>query len=168
MVRNETLHGGVTQEQKSVSRISMIKEVKVLYKKNRRRIPARERSLFHLPLRFRIKQGQQQLQLWIKRAKLMFSAYEDIHISNDQTNRITNWLSNWDLGETTIANAATRSDLPVQRSRVESFDSETSAPRLGAEQINITNWLKSWGQHSTTTKIHDKTEIPVPSQVSNN
>jgi hypothetical protein len=37
----------------------------------------------------------------------MFATYEDIHISNDQINQITNWLSNWDLGESKIANEAT-------------------------------------------------------------
>jgi hypothetical protein len=52
MVQNETLHGGVTQAQKRVSSTHLINEVKVLYRKNRCRIPIREQSLFHLPLRF--------------------------------------------------------------------------------------------------------------------
>ncbi len=165
MVGNETLHGGVTQEQKSMSRTHMINEVKALYKKNRHRLPLHEQSLFYLPLRFRIKQGQQQLLLWIKRAKLTFSTYEDIHISNDQTNRITTWLSNWDFGETEIGTKAFSPSLPIQRMRVESFDSETSTPCLSTDQTNITNWLKSWGQHPNKTELHDKTKVPVLPQV---
>jgi hypothetical protein len=69
----------------------------------------------------------------------MFETYEDIHINNDQTNRITNWLSNWDLGETKIAKKATRSSPPVKQLGVESFDSNTSTPWLGVDQTNITN-----------------------------
>jgi hypothetical protein len=167
MVRNETLHGGVTKEQKSVSRTQMTNEVKALYRKNRRRIPVRERSLFHLPLRFRLKQGQQQLQLWIKRAKLMFDKYEVDHVTNDQNTRITNWLSNWDLGETNLAATATSSFSSVQRLGVESFDSDTSAPRLGGEQTNITNWLKSWGQQNSFAESHENKEVAVPLQASN-
>ncbi len=60
-VRNDTLHGGNTKEQKHLTRTHMLKEVKALYRKDRRRIPLRERVLFNLPLRFRLKQGQQQL-----------------------------------------------------------------------------------------------------------
>jgi hypothetical protein len=61
MVCIETLHGGVTKDQKALTRTHMIKEVKALYEKNRRHIPFQERSLFYIPLRVRIKQGQQQL-----------------------------------------------------------------------------------------------------------
>jgi hypothetical protein len=52
IVRNETLHGGTTKDQKALTRKHMLQEVKALYRKNRRRIPFQERSLFQLPLRF--------------------------------------------------------------------------------------------------------------------
>jgi hypothetical protein len=146
----------------------MIAEVKALYKKNRHQIPLCKRSLFQLPLQFRIKQGQQQLQLWIKWAQLIFVTYEDIHISNDQTNRITDWLSNWDLGESMIAHEATRSPVPAQRTRLDSFDSEMSNPRLGSEQTNISNWLKSWGHSFNSTTQHDKRVMTVSTQESKN
>jgi hypothetical protein len=97
----------------------------------------------------------------------MFDKYEDDHVTSDQNNRITNWLSNWDLGETNLTATATSSCASVQRLRVELFDSDTSAPRLGGEQTNITNWLKSWGQHKSFVELHDNTTVAVPLQTSN-
>jgi hypothetical protein len=138
-VRNDTLHGGNTKEQKQLVRAQMIKEVKALYRKNRRCIPLRERALFHLPLWFRLKQGHQQLQLWIKWAQLMFNKYEEIPISTDQMNRITDWLSQWDLGDEVIAHDATVSSVPVSSLRVDSSDSEASEPRLPMSQSDISN-----------------------------
>jgi hypothetical protein len=164
-VRNDTLHGGVTKEQRQLNRTQMIMEVKALYKKNRRRIPLCERILFQLPLRFRIKQGNQQLQLWIKRAKLMFATYEDIPIKNDQCTRITDWLSNWDIRDSVAADSIHESLVPDQRMRVESFDSDTSAPRLGKEQTNIANWLKSWGHNPTLDNTKETREVNVATQV---
>jgi hypothetical protein len=164
-VRNDTLHGGVTKEQRQMNRAQMIMEVKALYKKNRRRIPLRERILFQLPLRFRIKQGHQQLQLWIKHAKLMFATYEDIPIKKDQCTRITDWLSNWDMSDTVAVDSTPASLVPDQRMRLELFDSDTSAPRLGKEQTNIANWLKSWGHNPPLDNTNETIEVNVATQV---
>jgi hypothetical protein len=122
--------------------------------------------MFHLPLWFWIKQGQQQLQLWIKRANLMFTMYEELHISNDQTNRITDWLFTWDLGETMIAHDATRPPLTAQRIILDSIESETNAPRLHTDQTNISNWLKSWGHNNHLQTQHNTTMTTVHSQES--
>jgi hypothetical protein len=168
-VRNDTLHGGSTKEQKQLARSQLLQEVKALYRKNRRHIPLQERALFHLPLRFRLKQGQQQLQLWIKRAQLMFTKYDEIPISTDQTNRITDWLSQWDLGDAVIAHDATLSSVPVSRLRVDSSDSEASEPRLPMSQSDISNWLKSWGHNEDkTTQVthHNKQMTSVIQQES--
>jgi hypothetical protein len=86
----------------------------------------------------------------------MFASYEEININNDQTNRITDWLSNWDLGDSTIGQDTTRSPLPAQRTRLDSFESETSDPWLSSDQTNISNWLTSWG-HSTHSKTRHNT-----------
>jgi hypothetical protein len=140
-----------------------------LFLKNRRCIPLQEQALFTLPLQFRLKQGQQQLQLWIKRAQLMFTKYEEIPISTDQTNRITDWLSQWDLEDKVIAHDATLSSVPVSRLRVDSTDSEASEPWLSASQSDLSNWLKSWGHHQdATTEVthHSKPMTPVIPQES--
>jgi hypothetical protein len=50
----------------------------------------------------------------------MFDKYEVDHVTSDQNSRITNWLSNWDLGETNLAATATSSFSSVPRLRVES------------------------------------------------
>jgi hypothetical protein len=167
MVRNETLHGGITKDQKALTRKHMLQEVKALYRKNRRRIPFQERSLFQLPLRFRLKQGRQQLQLWIKRTQLMFARYEEIPISKDQTNRITDWLSQWNLDDGVTSQNDTRATTSATRARAYSIDSETSAPRPSAKQSDISNWLKSWGHNlpaSESEKIHQNLTSSVSSQ----
>jgi hypothetical protein len=82
----------------------------------------------------------------------MFATYQGIPINSDQTNRITNWLSQWDLEEMVIAHDATRSSIPVSRTRVDLIDSEMSDPWLPTNQSDISNWLKSWGQNMHRTK----------------
>jgi hypothetical protein len=99
----------------------------------------------------------------------MFSKYEEIPISTDQTNKITNWLSQWDLEDKVIAQDATRSTTPVSRARVGSIDSKASAPRPSAKQSDISNWLKSWGHNlpaSEQATIHNTLMTTVSSQES--
>jgi hypothetical protein len=99
----------------------------------------------------------------------MFEKYEEIAISKDQTNKITNWLSQWDLEDRVTAQDATRSTTSVSRARVNSIDSEASAPRPSAKQSDISNWLKSWGHNlpaSESEKIHNTLMTPVSSQES--
>ncbi len=93
----------------------------------------------------------------------MFTKYKEISLSTDQTNRITDWLSQWDLEDEAMAHGATLSSLPVSRTRVDSIDSEASEPRLPMSQSDISNWLKSWGHNEDeTTQVthHNKQMTP--------
>ncbi len=84
-----------------------------------------------------------------------------------QTNKITNWLSQWELDDRATAQNETGSTASVYRARANSIDSEASAPRPSFQQTDISNWLKSWGHNNSTSeseKIHNTSMTPMSSQ----
>jgi hypothetical protein len=102
---------------------------------------------------------------------LLFETYTEVPIRDDQQQRITEWLGEW-APETieTTTNLTTRESLEAGSgfdccSTDEDDDSEVCTK---LSQMNITNWIKSWGRESvsdletsktTDQKIFDQTNI---------
>jgi hypothetical protein len=143
-IRNQTVHGGSTKAQKELSRKKLLKLVVKYYRKDRSAIPIREQNIFHLPLQLRKKQGTQQLSLWLQRAKLLFETYIEVPLRVDQQQHITTWLQDWNAitNEVRIPHLTESIDSSVCSS-AEDDDNEV---RNQFSQMNITNWLKSWGR----------------------
>jgi hypothetical protein len=51
--------------------------------------------MFKLPLCFRLKQGNQHLLLWVKRAQMMFDSIAKMTVSTGVQSKIMDWLSKW-------------------------------------------------------------------------
>jgi hypothetical protein len=66
-----------------------------LYKKDRSNLPLADKDIFKLPLTYQIKQGNQHLLLWVKRAHLNFDSIKENNVSSVVQSNITNWLSTW-------------------------------------------------------------------------
>jgi hypothetical protein len=151
MTRNKSLHGGGNKDQKEFNRKKILKIVSKLYQKDRSSLPIRERSLFNLPLKLRKKQGNQQLQLWIQRAKLLFDTYKEIPIRSDQQSSITKWLKAWTTKgiETPSISAATTQPENTDAEMLYQSDNDIDDHdvRNTFSQMNLTNWLKSYGHH---------------------
>jgi hypothetical protein len=151
-IRNQIVHGGKTSDQREYTRKKMQQIVGRLYRKDRSAIPQRERNVFNLPLKLRKKQGNHQLELWIKRTKLLFETYTDVPIRNDQQRNITHWLQEWghQPKEITMSNMIldyhTKEDS--QRDIVSIDEEDDGEARTKFSQMNITNWLKSWGSNN--------------------
>jgi hypothetical protein len=94
-------------------------------------------------------QGNQQLQLWIKRTKLLFETYTDVPTQNDQQRNITQWLQEWGYqsNETTTATMLREYNTKCDtHSDAYSTDEEDDGEvRTKFSQMNLTSWLKSWG-----------------------
>ncbi len=120
-----------------------------LYAQNRANLPYAERNIFNLPLRLRLKQGSQQLRLWIQRVSLLFKTYAETPITINQQTRITEWLNEWDntMLPTTVTQDATDTDSAYTDTRSMRENTDTEREH---SQTNITNWLKSWSQVNST------------------
>jgi hypothetical protein len=88
------LHGGYSDAQGSALITRLLREVHLLYNKDRSRLSLADRQLFHLPKSYRLKQGNQQLLLWTKQAHLTFDIYDE-NIDGPQQTYITDWLQSW-------------------------------------------------------------------------
>jgi hypothetical protein len=120
-----------------------------LYSKNRTQLPYAEHHIFKPPLQLRLKQGSQQLKLWIQRVKLLFKTYNNAPIATTQQARITDWLHTGD-----------RNSLPMMVTQDDSDCDTTYTDTESAREIteigydhskpNITNWLKSWSEEDST------------------
>jgi hypothetical protein len=136
----------------------MLKIVGKLNRKDRSALPHRERCVFNLPLKLQQKQGNQQLQLWIKRTKLLFDTYTDVPLRNGQQRSITQWLQKWGYQspETTMATLLRGyHDKIVTQSEEGSTDDEDDEEiRTQFSQMNLTNWLKSWGKEDDKQEFH--------------
>jgi hypothetical protein len=152
-LRNQMVHGGNTKDQRKFNRKKLLKKVVHFYRRDRHSLPQKEQCIFHLPLHLRKKQGNQQLLLWIQRATLLFETYTDDPIRNDQQHRITEWLGAWAPGTTTTnTTITTRESLEADQGFVcHSTDRDDDLEvRTKLSQMNITNWMKSWGQDSVS------------------
>jgi Tfp pilus assembly protein PilV len=100
-------------------------------------------------LRLRLKQGSQQLKLWIQRVTLLFKTYTETPITTNQQTRITDWLNTWDSA--TVQMTVTQDDSDVDMTYTDT-GSARDATDTGCDhsQTNITNWLKSWSQEDST------------------
>jgi hypothetical protein len=126
----------------------MQKIVGQLYRKDCSAIPQREHCIFNLPLKLQKKQGNHQLELWIKRTKLLFETYTDVPIRNNQQLNITHWLQEWghQTNVTTVSNMLLEYHNEDTQSDIVSTDKEDNREVITKfSQMNITNWLKSWG-----------------------
>jgi hypothetical protein len=102
MLHNAAIHGGSNVLQGKVFRRRLLSEVHDLYKKDRSQLSLQDKELFKLPLRFREKQGNQQLLLWIKHAYIVFEMVEKSKVQQQQT-QITDWLTDWTKESTSKA-----------------------------------------------------------------
>ncbi len=75
-----------------VFRQKLIRDVRKLYEMDRSALSLQDTSIFKLPIRYRLKQGNQHLLLWTKRAQLTFEHYTEEAIDTSQQSRITEWL----------------------------------------------------------------------------
>jgi hypothetical protein len=154
MIRNKVTHGGITREQKEISRKQLLRLVVKLYRRDRSAIPVLERRIFHLPLHLRKKQGNQQLRLWTERAKLLFETYSDVPICKDQQRRITQWLQEWESPCTKTSIATTRPEIDDKFKHDADHCSDNgdddNEVQTQFSQMNLTNWLKSWGREIDT------------------
>jgi hypothetical protein len=94
-MRNFSLHGGYTATSRKALRQQIIREVQVLYKKDRTLLPLVDRKMFNLPLQYRVRQGNQHLLLWIKRAQLAYDSIVETQISSVVQTSIVDWLNHW-------------------------------------------------------------------------
>lgn len=94
-MRNSALHGGFTKVSNQVYRQRLLREVRELYKRDRSYLSLADKDIFKLPLKYRVKQGNQHLLLWVKRAQLTFDSIQYSEISSAVQTSITSWLSNW-------------------------------------------------------------------------
>jgi hypothetical protein len=171
MIRNKVTHGGTTREQKEISRKQLLRLVVKLYRRDRTAIPVLERRIFHLPLHLRKKQGNQQLCLWTDRAKLLFETYSDVPICKDQQRRIAQWLQEWEspCAENSIDTTGPQIGDNFKHDRNHSSEDgdDDSEVRTPFSQMNLTNWLKSWGRETDTVSETRHLSHNVSSQQSN-
>jgi hypothetical protein len=97
------------------------------------------------------------LLLWTKRAFLIFHRYEEIDIDPHQQQKITEWLQMWE------APAHTETALPervldINSNLIEHPPPETIPKTTHIEQMEITNWLKSWGDRHCAETV-DSTSV---------
>jgi hypothetical protein len=143
--RNSALHGGHTLVSGKLLRQRLHREVRKLYKRRRDKLSLKDKDIFKLPLRYRLKQGNQHLLLWVKRAKLTFDHYQEIPIDTMQQQRITDWIGLWDYSEDmTACDTDAQSSCSNDRSSVIGLDCPDDSARH-KEQMDISNWLKAWG-----------------------
>jgi hypothetical protein len=147
--RNQILHGGTNKEQRLFTRKQMQDVVRELYSKNCTQLPYAERHIFKLPLQLRLKQGSQQLKLWIQRVKLLFKTYSTAPITTTQQARITDWLYTGDRTSLPMTVTQDDSDCDTIYTDTESAR-EITDTRYDHSKPNITNWLKSWSEEDST------------------
>jgi hypothetical protein len=94
-MRNSSLHGGFTTLSKKALRERLTREIRDLYRQDRSLLPLADKDIFKLPLQYRLKQGNQHLMLWAKRARLAFDTIKDIPVDSVVQTSITSWLSSW-------------------------------------------------------------------------
>jgi hypothetical protein len=146
--RNSALHGGHTSISRKLLRQRLHREVRALYKRRRDKLSLKDKDIFKLPLRYRLKQGNQHLLLWVKRAKLTFDHYQEIPIDTMQQKRITDWIGLWDYSEDmTSCDTDVHSDCSTDRSSVLGTDNPNYSVQI-KEQMDISNWLKAWGDRN--------------------
>jgi hypothetical protein len=142
----------------------MLKTITKLYCRDRTAIPIKERYIFNLPLPLRKKQGNQQLRLWIERAKLLFDTYTEVPIRKDQQKRIMQWLQVWRENSSSPILDSTHSrkmHTEHNNDEISTDDEDDAEVRSKLSQMNISNWLKSWGNErrdSTTDAQHLSTQ----------
>ena len=94
--RNEAIHGGPTKEARTIQREMIIKEVRRLFRENRADIPHTKVGIFKMPLRQRMKQGNNQLLLWIKICTLIISKSKERALEIKQRQKaITTYIPQW-------------------------------------------------------------------------
>ena len=130
----------------------LIREVRELYSRDRYHLSLVDRDLFKLPLRYRMKQGNQHLLLWTKRAFLVFKHYKEEELEAAQQTRITEWLETWDATERTqtLLQDGSNNLNFTSTSRTQSIEVPQTTRK---EQLAITNWLKSWGDRRCTETV---------------
>jgi hypothetical protein len=94
-MRNSALHGGITKISNQVYRQRLLREVRELYRRDRSHLPLADKDIFKLPLKYREKQGNQHLLLWVKRAQLTFDSIQETAIDMTVQTSIKSWLSTW-------------------------------------------------------------------------
>ena len=98
----------------------------------------------------RMKQGNEQLNLWIKRCKNILDKYNTEFLKKGGQQPITNWIDTWDNRERNIHEILTDDDDSV----IQEINNDTTTntaqedtgrqPDIGQQQTTISEWLKSW------------------------
>jgi hypothetical protein len=114
------------------------------------------------------KQGNQHLQLWTKQAYIVFHKLSVDSISQGQQHKITDWIEGW-----SYKNGYTAASVKYRRdddSNGEEFGvGDMDIPTVDAQQMEIFNWVKSWGAmkrsaQNTTMNIHCQV-APMPKKI---
>jgi hypothetical protein len=147
--RNQILHGGTNKEQRLFTCKQMQNIVRELYSRNRTQLPYAERHIFKLPLQLRLKQGSQQLKLWIQRVQLLFKTYYNTPTATPQQARITDWLQTG--ARTTLPMTVTQDESDSDTIYTDTASArETTERGFEHSSTNLTNWLKSWSEEEST------------------
>jgi hypothetical protein len=138
-MRNSALHhGGFTKISNQVYRQRLLREVHDLYQHDRSYLPLADKDIFKLPLKYRVKQGNQHLLIWVKRAQLTFDLIQVTAICPTVQTSIKSWLSNWTCDD--VDDCASITDIISWNSAVVKRDKqnavEPNASYLTLEDMN--------------------------------
>jgi hypothetical protein len=123
--------------------------VRELYSRKRTQLPYAERHIFKLPLQLRLKQGSQQLKLWIQRVQLLFKTYYNTPTVTSQQSRITDWFQTG--ARTTLPMTVTQDESDSDTIYTDTASArETTEKGFEHSSTNLTNWLKSWSEEEST------------------
>jgi hypothetical protein len=137
-MRNSALHGGFTKISNQVYRRRLLQEVHELYWQDRSYLPLVDKDIFMLPLKYRVKQGNQHLLIWVKRAQLTFDLIQETAISMTVQTSIKSWLSNWTCDD--VEDCASVTDIISWNSNIVERDKQnevdSTASYLTPEDMN--------------------------------
>jgi hypothetical protein len=137
----------------------LIHDVCELYKQNRSHLSLADKDIFKLPLQYQIKQGNQHLLLWTKRANLTFDQYREIPIDTTQQQKITDWIRIWDSDDL-VANADDTLCHPLTNMTQNYSKSNSQDPYKEKTQMDISCWLKSWGDTNDSEQRDSENKSP--------
>jgi hypothetical protein len=137
-MRNSALHGGHDKISRQVFLQHLISEVQSLYEWDRSLLSLADKNMFKLPLCHRMKQGNQHLLLWVKRANLLFDSVSENAITTVVQLRITSWLSTW-TGDHTATQDSCSDIISWSNTEAERDKCHTDMPSTGDTNLDATS-----------------------------
>lgn len=160
-LQNAAIHGGPTALTSKVLWQQLLREIRRLYVNDWSDLLYLDKDNFKLTLPYRLKQVNQHLLFWTKPASLTFDQCKEIWIHTCQQQYITDWLQVWE--DPCLPSVLTEAlDLPKNMKYTEdSFSSETVKNQVNnKEQMEMTEWLKSWGDRPDTETFNNTALSP--------